>query len=133
VVVRDANADAVASYALTAVIVDGAADAGNVALSSGVAEAARLEAADVDTFSIDALAGESLRIELSETESAFAFTPGVFVYGPDGARIDAVEAARDGVVLEGLEAAADGRYLLVVRDAGADGVGDYSLRVDRSP
>ena len=124
IVLREFGGDATGDYALTAVVVDSTTDADNVELTSGLTISGMLEAGDIDTFTIDAIAGS--RLFLNYTEQTSVLRAGIFIYAPDGSLVSSVDNVDDASLTD-LELTATGLYTIVLREFGGDATGDYSL------
>ncbi len=124
-VVRDSQATFTGDYTLTAVVLDQTVDADNVALVSGQTENGVIGTGDIDTFTIDAQAGNDLLFTITEDANFFNALE-VSLYGPDGQLIETVSGASS-VQLDRLSLAQGGRYTYVVRDSQAIFSGGYTL------
>ncbi|MEO0588914.1 MAG: hypothetical protein AAF078_14905, partial [Planctomycetota bacterium] len=124
-VVREANALNDGNYTLTATVIDATIDADNVALTSGQTESGFITFGDIDTFTIDADAGDDLLFVINETTSFFALD--VALYGPNGQLIETQTGIETGVRLDTFDLATSGTYTYVVREASALNDGGYSL------
>ncbi|WP_342190377.1 Ig-like domain-containing protein [Stieleria varia] len=124
ILVRDLGGDAVGDYRLTAVVIDNVIDDDNVALTSGQTVLESLSLGDIDTFTIDALAGNTLFLNYDDNNSLLR--SGVFVFAPDGSLLTSLEDT-DSVSFTNLPLSVSGTYTILVRDLGGDAVGDYGL------
>ncbi|MFN3167459.1 MAG: hypothetical protein ACE37H_10390 [Phycisphaeraceae bacterium] len=125
--IDETNDDATASYSLTAVVVDEVADNDNVALTSGTTFNGLLDAGDIDTFTIDADAGDELFLSFLDGSNSSSFDPGVFIYNPDGTLRTRTTASTAGVEFSDTKLTQSGTYTIVVRDQGANATASYSL------
>ena len=124
-VVREYYGQYEVDYALTAVVADANIDADNVQLTSGVAENGTLETGDIDTFTINASAGNSLSLTISENPSTSAYLY-VSLHGPNGQLLTS-NWASSGFTLNYNNLPATGRYTYVVHDYYGRYECDYSL------
>ncbi|MEO1059415.1 MAG: pre-peptidase C-terminal domain-containing protein, partial [Actinomycetota bacterium] len=113
------------TYNVTATVIDSNIDADNVALFSGQTEQGSLAAGDIDTFTIDAAAGDDLLINVRETSNFFTNIE-VSVYGPDSELIDTFIAPA-GIRADQFNVSQAGTYTVVVRDNDNVFTGGYSI------
>ncbi len=126
-VIRELSDDSTGGYTFTATIPDdGVVDANNVAISSGQTVMGMIDDGDIDTFTIDALAGESLLFALADDVASTSFSVRVQLYAPDGTLADA-NAGTGGVGLTTTSLPATGTYTYVIRELSADSTGGYTF------
>jgi RHS repeat-associated protein len=124
IVVRAAYGNETGNYNLTATVIDSTAEADNVDLASGETVAAGLTNGDIDSFTIDAQAGDELLVNFQDA-AFFNYLQGI-VYAPDGTRLDeATTGSGHAFTLSNL--ASSGTYTVVVRAANGDETGNYNL------
>ena len=126
IVVRDYFDDAIGDYRLTAVVPDATPDVNTVPLPSGTTLTATLGNGDIDTYSIQADAGDDIRVAVAEAGGATALYPYFAVYAPNG---DALLANWDsfGTWSVASNVPQTGTYTIVVNDYFGDATGDYSI------
>ncbi|QDS86922.1 Putative deoxyribonuclease RhsC [Rosistilla ulvae] len=125
VLIRDADGRNSGDYRLTATVIDAAADADTVALTSGRTIQADLDLGDIDTYSIAVDAGEDLLVAFREVDTGFSYLQ-TMLFDPSGAEVDQVTTSTGGN-LRVTDAVTSGIYTLVVRDADGSNTGDYRL------
>ena len=121
VVVRTVGAFSTGSYELHYVRIPSANEHG--ALTSGDSVTETLTAGDLDSFTFDAVAGESVQLSVAGDVSTY-----VYVYSPDGTYYNAATS-----VLDLRPLPATGTYTVVVRTVGAFNTGSYELHYVRIP
>ncbi|WP_166830836.1 Calx-beta domain-containing protein [Thalassoroseus pseudoceratinae] len=133
-VVRNSREDLAGSYSLTAVVVDQTVDADNVALVSGDPVRRTVAAGDIDTFTINASAGEDLLLTRIAEDSASQFRLDVTLYAPDGAHLRTFTASdnRNGFNFNQPNLPQTGVYTYVVRERNANFISDYTLQLDKA-
>lgn len=124
-VVRDFYGQYTGNYTLTSVVADGSIDDGNVALSSAQPVTGSIELGDIDTFTINASAGQDLFFSIDETPSSSVYFL-VTVHGPSG-QLLGIDWASTGFDLNTINVPATGRYTYVVRDYYGQYTGNYTL------
>ncbi len=124
VVVRAANGDETGNYNLTATVIDAELEADNVDLVSGETVAAGLTIGDIDSFTIDAQAGDELLVNFQD--AAFFNNLQGIVYAPDGTRLDDATTGY-GHAFTFSNLASSGKYTIVVRAAYGNETGNYNL------
>lgn len=101
------------------------------ALANGAANPAHLALGDLDAWTFDAAAGESLMLRLGSQ----GFTPWLRLYGPSGALVDETTSGntitRDGFI--SVTATNAGAYTLVAGATFPGQFGDYTLHFVRAP
>ncbi|MEO0587574.1 MAG: LEPR-XLL domain-containing protein, partial [Planctomycetota bacterium] len=113
------------TYSLTATVIDTTVDADNVALTSGQTESGFIAFGDIDTFTIDANAGDDLLFAIGETTNFFELD--VTLYDPSGQIVAAASTTNVGFRLDVTDLAASGTYTYVVREDNALNDGGYTL------
>jgi hypothetical protein len=98
------------------------------ALTSGVSQAGEIVQGDVDVWTINAIAGQSITVVATQTSETDDFRPWVRVYAPNGsvlASTSGLTAATAAIA----SAPVSGTYLILVAsfDSGFDGTGTYSV------
>lgn len=124
-VIRDYYGQYTGDYTLTSVVADDTVDAGNVALSSGQSVSGSIELGDIDTFTINAAAGQDLLFTIAETPTS-GISYLVSVHGPNGQLLD-LDWSSSGYNLNVYNVPATGRYTYIVRDYYGQYVGNYTL------
>ena len=124
-VIRDRDAGNSGQYSLTAVVIDDTIDADNVALTSGQTFNGSIGIGDIDTFTIQAQAGNSLLATFQESLNIFTFIEGS-IFGPDGQLIQTVTDTTGGD-LDQVNLTQSGTYTIVIRDRDETFTGDYGL------
>lgn len=127
IVAQDSRGDSFGDYALSAVIVDASADVGDSTLNSGQPLTGTLKLGEIDTFTFDAEADETLFLTFSESVGTGLFNPGIFLYGPNGELLDSTESTTTGYALSDFALTQTGTHTIVLRDASADSFGDYVI------
>ena len=125
-VIHEFASDSVGGYTLTAVVPDDQVDADNVALTSGQTHTADLSVGDIDTYTIDADAGETLIIAFTDDVGSTTFAPRVELYAPSGAYVDGTWST-GGLVISEYNLTETGTYTYVVHEFAADSIGGYTL------
>ncbi len=89
---------------------------------------------DLDVWTIDAVAGQHISMQVTQTSETSDFRPWLRVYAPNGAVL-ANTAGVDVATLTNAVAPVTGTYIVLVAtfDSGFDGAGTYTLRVTVTP
>jgi len=124
-VVRDSGDNNTGDYSLTAIVPGGAVDDDNVALSSGTTTTGSLALGDIDTFTINANAGDDLLFAIAETPGGSHWLH-VRVYAPSGQLLNTT-SFNSGFTIDLFDLPQSGTYTYVVRDDSATATGNYSL------
>ncbi len=124
-VVREVDGDDTGNYSLTAVLVDETVDADNVALVSGATVNDSIAIGDIDTYTINADAGEDLLLTIGENSG---FQLEVTLFAPDGSQLQSI-TDNSGFRLDQKNLPQTGSYTYVVREVDGDDTGNYSLTV----
>ena len=124
-VVREGFAANPVSYAMTALVADNQLDTDNVALVSGQNTTGTIDIGDVDTFTINASAGEDLSFDIQETAGS-SFTLRVDLYRPNG-QLLATQAIDGSFSIDVINLQQTGTYTYVVRDFDGNSAGSYLL------
>ena len=124
-IIRDYYGQYDAEYALTAVVANGVADTDNVVLTSGQTIQDTLDAGDIDTFTINASAGDDIFFTIDETTSSSAYMM-VTLHGPSGELLLS-EWASTGYRLDLINAPTTGTYTYVVREYYGQYEAQYAL------
>jgi hypothetical protein len=129
----DSGNDATGTYVLTAVHMVGAltispGDEGG-ALPNGSTRTGTVALGDLDPWTFDVFAGQTIGVVISETGANTAFVPWIRVYGPTGALV-ANNWGDLGAQIT-VVASLSGTYTVLVSsaDSGNDAVGTYELTV----
>ena len=122
VVVADRNTPGVGAYDLYFVRAPGANEGG--LMTNGGLLAGTVDLGDLDTFTLQALAGESVHLEVLDV-AATALVPQVWLYSPTGALVGSAWAA-DLAILNAT-APITGTYTVLVADRNGAGTGDYGV------
>ncbi len=123
VIIRDSGGDETGGYSLTAVLSTGGVT-DDVSIVSGETVSGNLAAGDIDTFTIDATAGEDFFLTILETSPAIELA--VTVYDPTGALVTS-GSTNAGLNLYAADLPVTGTYSVIIRDSGGDETGGYSL------
>ncbi len=102
---------------------DGILDADNTLLVSGETITGMLDKGDIDTFTIDGAANDKLSLTIQENCSGF--TPGVFIFAPNGMLIGRVNQFSGIHLFAEITLPLSGRYTIVIREF--ETVGDFEL------
>jgi hypothetical protein len=128
----DSGSDATGTYVLTALhvasgpyVVAGGDEGG--ALSNGGNHAGAMTLGDLDPWTLSAVAGETIVVNIGETGTNSAFVPWIRLYGPTGALL--VQNWGDLAAQVSVVAPATGTYTVLVStaDSGSDATGAYVL------
>ena len=113
------------------------ADEGGSLINGGVI-GDQIDLGDLDSYTFEANAGESVQIRVADTSSGGTLSPWLFLYGPDGSLLTSssgsgVAEIRCPTLACGI--AATGTYSVVVADAtqGGAGTGSYDIYFTRLP
>ena len=132
VVVRDGNTapDETGNYELHCVRVPGANEGG--LLSDGGSVTGSLSLGDLDSYTIDANVGETVRLTVADLDGGSLF-PWIGIYNPSGALSKSASGALVGSVSH--VAGVSGTFTVVVRDGNTapDQTGNYELHSVRVP
>ncbi len=126
VVVGDFSGDAAGAYSLHYSRAPGANEGGLIA--NGASLAGYLDRGDLDSFTLNATAGESLQLVMDEGLSP-ALTPEIFLYGPAGALIASTWS--NTVATLNAIAPETGAYTVIVGDRIGTGTGFYGAGFTR--
>jgi hypothetical protein len=134
----DAGFDGTGAYQLTMAHTPGPitvspGDEGG-ALTSGVSRSGHIAQGDVDVYTITAVAGNHLTVQINETSETSDFRPWIRLWAPNGATLGDAAGLTSAAITNVL-APATGTYLVLVStfDAGFDGDGTYSLTATVGP
>ena len=134
----DSGFDASGTYRLTMTHTPGpitvsAGDQGG-ALTSGVASTGEIVRGDADVFTISAVAGQHITVNISQVTETDDFRPWIRLWAPDGSSKGDI-AGLDTAAINGALASVSGTYLVIVGsfDSGFDGTGTYSLTTTVGP
>ncbi|WP_417733988.1 RHS repeat-associated core domain-containing protein [Rosistilla oblonga] len=130
ILIRDADAVNRGEYRLTATVIDGESDANVLALENAEQVVAALDVGDIDTFTINAQAGDAISIAFEEVVNRFSNLQAV-LYSPNGSLIDSAVTATSGTIT----AAAlpmTGDYTILIRDLDGQSIGEYRVRGTRN-
>ncbi len=123
IAVRDLNGFGLGEYGLGAVVSDGA-QPNAVALDSGDFVTGVLRNGEIDTYLIDASAGDDILLSIDEINTSVS--PEIFLYAPDGSLVlNASDSFSE--ALRAADVTQDGTYLIAVRDLNGFGLGEYGL------
>lgn len=127
-VVRDHYDSYLGNYTFTCVVADSSLDTGNIALTSGQTMSATVGRGDIDTYTIEADAGDDLLFTIEEHAGSSLYLR-VALYGPVGQLLDSayVTSSTTGFRLDALDVPSDGRYTFIVRDQYGYYTGDCSF------
>jgi len=125
VVVREGFAANAVSYAMTAVVADSVVDTDNVALVNGQNTTGTIDIGDIDTFTIQANAGNDLNFTIQETGGS-GFLMRVDLYGPNGQFL-ATLTQDSSFSINMINLLQSGTYTYVVRDYDGNNAGSYLL------
>jgi hypothetical protein len=108
-------------------------DQGGV-ITSGVAQTGEIVQGDLDVWTISAVAGQQISIQINEITDTNDFRPWIRLWAPNGTSLSSqsgLASAQSGAVTVPVT----GTYLILVGsfDSGFDGTGTYSLTVTRTP
>ncbi|MFN3167461.1 MAG: PPC domain-containing protein [Phycisphaeraceae bacterium] len=123
--VRDLGFNNGGDYALTPVLIDGQPIQGSTALTSGVTAGGSFSLGDIDTYTIQADAGDELFVALGELNTGLETD--IFVYNPDGTLLSSAEDLSTGVSFPSQTVGQTGTYTIVVQDSGANETGGYNI------
>ena len=128
-VATDNNRSGGGGFELHYVRAPGASEGG--ALVMGGRRSGNIGSGDLDSFSLAALAGDTLHLRLTDAAGSFNFSPEMRLYAPDG-RWLSTQWGNDLAALD-LTLPATGVYTLAVLDQSHAGSGDYTLdsNIDR--
>ena len=139
VMVDGVAANATGAYRVTLLKVPGAitvapGDEGGP-LTNGFTHTGNIDVGDMDVWTFSANAGDNLTLRLGELTAGSSFTPGLWIYGPNGAQLDFYgSSAVAGEV--GVRATNSGTFTVAVADfnAGASyaGTGGYRLTLAKT-
>jgi hypothetical protein len=104
------------------------------ALTNGAAHAGDIIQGDLDVWTINVTAGQTISVQISETAETDDFRPWIRLWAPNGTTLGSASGlitAQLGPVV----APVTGTYLVLVGsfDSGFDGTGTYSLTVSAAP
>ncbi|MEM9662202.1 MAG: GC-type dockerin domain-anchored protein [Planctomycetota bacterium] len=125
-VVQDNGDDNLGSYRLTAIVPDSTVDIGNESLPSGTTLTRVVGLGDIDTFTINAQAGDDVRLAIAEAGGSSNFSPAVNIYAPNGDRVTGTWDTF-GFDLTAASVPVTGTYTIVVQDNSGSQSGDYTL------
>ena len=133
----DAGFDGAGDYTLTLAktpglfTITGGDDGG--ALGNGTNHTGHIHIGDLDMWSFDANAGDSIMLGVGETGADSAFVPWIRLRSPTGQNLGSVT----GVLAQQIDATAtvSGTYTVIIAsgDAGFDAAGDYTLTLVKTP
>ncbi len=127
--------DDTGTYDLSFARMPGANEGGSLPNGSIVQEVIGL--GDLDTYTFDADAGESIYLSVADTETTefvnAAFYPRIELYAPNGSFVASAQGSLVGRMYQALTVS--GIYTVVVMDnsSGDDAVGSYDLRFAKTP
>jgi hypothetical protein len=126
VVVLDGTsaASGTGAYNLYLTVAPGANEGG--ALTSGAVVTGTIDEGDLDSYTFSAQSGNAVQLSVTDVASG-ALTPGITVYGPNGATV--ATTANANVASISFTAQAAGTFTVVIYDvsSGLASTGDYSL------
>ena len=98
------------------------------ALTNGVAHAGEIVQGDLDVWTINAVAGQHISVQITETSETDDFRPWIRLWAPNGASLGS-QAGPTSAQITSATAPVTGTYLVLVGsfDSGFDGTGTYSL------
>ncbi|MEL6498028.1 MAG: hypothetical protein AAGJ54_08980 [Planctomycetota bacterium] len=126
IVVQDNSGSQSGDYTLTALVPDGVVDVNDVALPSGTTITREVGLGDIDTFTINAQAGDDIRLAIAEAGGSSNFSPAVNIYAPNGDRVTGTWDTF-GFDLTAANVPVTGTYTIVVQDNSGSQSGDYTL------
>ncbi|MEO0611174.1 MAG: GC-type dockerin domain-anchored protein [Planctomycetota bacterium] len=127
-VVQDNGDHNLGSYRLTAIVPDSTVDIGNESLPSGTTLTRVVGLGDIDTFTINAQAGDDVRLAIAEAGGSSNFSPAVNIYAPNGDRVTGTWDTF-GFDLTAANVPVSGTYTIVVQDNSGTQSGDYAMTV----
>src|SRR5262245_47606576 len=104
------------------------------ALTNGAAHSGAIATGEVDVWTINAVAGQHITVNISQVAETDDFRPWIRLWSPAGGSIGDT-AGVDAALINNALAPATGTYLVLVSsfDPGLDGSGTYSLTVTVGP
>jgi hypothetical protein len=101
-------------------------------ITLGAALAGEILRGDLDVWTVSAIAGEHITVQINETADTGSFTPWIRLWAPSGASLGSNWGASAAAISSGV-APATGTYLVLVasNNGGFDGTGTYQLTVTK--
>lgn len=83
--------------------------------------------ANIDLYTFTAYEGDTVIIQMSETQPSSLWEPQIELYSPSDSSPEVVVSGGDSAILNGHRLARPGQYVIAAREAGGDRALDYSL------
>ncbi|MEO1201068.1 MAG: hypothetical protein AAFX10_00075 [Pseudomonadota bacterium] len=102
-------------------------------LVSGAADSGSIDLADIDVWTVQADAGDTIQLDVTETGAGNNFSPLVLLYGPDGTNIGSGFGANVATLTRAASIGGLHSVFVVDGNSGATGTGDYDISLTRTP